>query len=111
MGSRKPDRLRLEAEVLFYLWREGALSLSCLVELLRVPQGAARAAVSSLMEKSYIYKIFEPPGDESGSVYYLTSRARSCLDRLFRGEPRYRLRQLWFALKREETKVPRVRLD
>lgn len=105
-------RLKLEAEVLFHLWAEGATPLHKLLQALPVPSREARAAVASLAAKRYIYPLFEPPGDEAGIVYYLTSHARACLAKLFRGDPRYHLKEIWYALKREETKVglPQVRL-
>jgi DNA-binding MarR family transcriptional regulator len=109
MATELDRRLELEAQVLFHLWAEGATPLHRLLEILKVPQPAARAAVSSLAGKRYIYKLFEPPGNESSSIYYLTSSARDRLEQLFQGDPRYYLKQLWYTLKREETKLPPVR--
>jgi hypothetical protein len=113
MDGRDPDRrLKLEAEILFHLWAEGATPLYKLLEALQAPRREARAAVSSLTAKRYIYPLFEPPEGERGSIYYLTSSARGRLERLFRGDPRYHLKDLWYALKQEETKVasPQIRL-
>jgi len=113
MDGKGPDRrLILEAEILFHLWAEGATPLRKLLKALQVPRREARAAVSSLTAKRYIYPLFEPPEDEAGVVYYLTSHARSRLERLFRGDPRYHLKELWYALRQEEVRValPQVRL-
>jgi len=113
MDNREPDRrLKLEAEILFHLWAEGAIPLYKLLRLLPAPGPTACAAISSLAAKHYIYKLFEPPEDEMGAVYYLTSMAHDRLARLFCSDPRYQLKELWYALKREETKVrpPQVRL-
>ncbi|MFQ6090311.1 MAG: hypothetical protein ACE5LD_02610 [Candidatus Bipolaricaulia bacterium] len=113
MDDRDPDRrLKLEAEILFHLWVKGATPLYKLLQAFPTSSREARAAVSSLAAKRYIYRLFEPPEDEAGAVYYLTSHARACLERLFHGDPRYHLKELWYALKREETKVgpPQVRL-
>lgn len=114
MNGRESDRrLKLEAEILFHLWAEGATPMYRLVKALPAPWPAARAAISSLTDKRYIYKLFEPPEDEVSSVYYLTADARGRLAKLFRGDPRYHLKQLWYTLKQEETKVraPQLRLD
>ncbi len=110
MSAEIDRRLELEAQVLFYLWAEGATSFRRLLELLKVQQPAAQAAIVSLSSKGYVYRLFESPGDEAGSIYYLTSSARDRLRRLFQGDPRYYLQQLWHALKREETKLPQLRL-
>lgn len=111
MVTELDRRLELEAQVLFHLWAEGAITFRRLVELLKARREAALAAVASLAEKGYIYKLFEPPGKEDESIYYLTSSAYDCLAQLFQGDPRYYLKQLWYALKREETKLPKPRLS
>jgi DNA-binding MarR family transcriptional regulator len=110
MGTKIDRRLELEAQVLFHLWAEGATPFRRLLELLKVQQPAAQAALVSLISKGYIYKLFDSPGDETGSIYYLTSSARDRLRKIFQGDPRYHLQQLWHALKREETKLPQLRL-
>jgi len=105
-------QLKLEAEILFYLWAEGAAPLHKLVKILPAPRPEARAAIASLAAKHHIYRLFEPPEDEAGTVYYLTSSTRGRLERLFRGDPRYHLKVIWYSLKQEETKVglPHLRL-
>lgn len=111
MATELDRRLELEAQVLFHLWAEGAVPFRRLAGLLNARREAALAAVASLSGKGYIYKLFEPPGREEESVYYLTSSAHDRLDRLFQGDPRYYLKQLWYALKQEETKLPKPRLS
>jgi hypothetical protein len=114
MKGKEPDRrLKLEAEILFYLWAEGATPLYRLLELLQASRPEARFAISNLADKRYIYKLFEPPGGEVSSVYYLTTPARNRLQEMFHGEPRYHLKQLWHCLKQEETAIglPHLRLS
>ncbi|MCR4404467.1 MAG: hypothetical protein NUW06_04195 [Candidatus Acetothermia bacterium] len=111
MATQLDRRLELEAQVLFHLWAEGATPFRRLMELLKVQQPAARAAVTSLARKRYIFKLFEPPDREDDSIYYLTSGAKERLAQLFQGDPRYYLKQLWYALKQEETKLPKPRVS
>lgn len=111
MVTELDRQLELEAQVLFHLWAEGAITFRRLVELLKARREAIRGAVASLSGKGYIYRLFEPLGKEDESIYYLTSRAYDCLTQLFQGDPRYYLKQLWYALKREETKLPKPRLS
>lgn len=113
MKDKEPDQgVKLEAEILFHLWVEGATPLYRLLELLQASRPEARFAISKLADKRYIYKLFEPPESEASSVYYLTTPARDRLQKLFYGEPRYHLKQLWHCLKQEETAIglPHLRL-
>ncbi len=113
MKGKEPDRrLKLEAEILFHLWAEGATPLYRLLEVLPAPRPEARAAISNLANKRYIYKLFEPPESEVSSIYYLTTPAQDRLQKIFHGDPRYHLKQFWHCLKQEETAVglPHLRL-
>lgn len=112
-GNKEPHRrLNLEAEILFHLWSEGATPLYQLLEVLQASRPEARSAISNLADKRYIYKLFEPSESEVSSVYYLTTPAHDRLQKMFHGEPRYHLKQLWHCLKQEETAIglPHLRL-
>ncbi|GEM_PF-1024917 len=111
-GLSRSKRLRLEAELLYHLWTEGALPLRRLIATFPAPREELKQVLESLLSKRYIYIIYEPVEDHDGgsSVYYLTKHVRERLSKLFRGDPRYHLKLLWYSLREEESRSPGVTL-
>lgn len=99
----RKKRLKLEAEILYYLWSEGATPLHRLTAALEAKPEEIQDSVKRLAQRQHIYKLFEPPEDHDSSVYYLTARTRDRLSKLFRGDPRYHMKLLWYALREEES--------
>lgn len=106
----RSKRLRLEAELLYHLWVEGALPLHRLIAAFPAQREELKQALESLLSKRYVYIIYEPVGDHDGSssVYYLTKHIRERLSKLFQGDPRYHLQLLWYSLREEEGRSPQV---
>ena len=99
----RKKQLKLEAEILYHLWSKGATPLHRLMEALEAKPEEIQDSVERLTQRRHIYKLFEPPEDHGSSVYYLTARTRDRLSKLFRGDPRYHMKLLWYALREEES--------
>lgn len=101
--------LKVEVAILDYLWNHGATSLPQLALRLYLPSAETKVGATNLIEKGFIYKIYEPLDDEGRAIYYLTSETRDRLDAAFKDNPGYRMEKLWYALQREGTKLRRPR--
>jgi len=99
----RKKQLKLEAEILYYLWSQGATPLHKLTTALEAEPAEIEASVKRLAQRRHVYKLFEPPEDHGSSVYYLTARTRDRLSKLFRGDPRYHMKLLWYSLREEES--------
>lgn len=96
--------MKVETEILYHLWAEGAVSLSKLLKHLPFSDHQIISSLEDLIKRRYIYKLFDPP--DKNCVYYLTSDTYNKLSKDFQSNPRYRLKKLWYGLKSEETKLP-----
>ncbi len=100
------ERHRIEAEILHSLWQEGASNTHVLITRLGIIRPVLEECLDELIGKEWVYRHWESPDDERATVFYLTERARRVFRAALAGNPRYRMKTLWDALKREEAGLP-----
>ncbi len=102
----KEELLRLEAELLYSLWYDGAASVLRLEQRVGRPSAELLEAIEDLMRRGYVYLHWPSLHNPLQSVYYLTTKLRKRIAAMLKETPRHRMKVFWELLCREEEGLP-----
>lgn len=96
------ERLDVQAEILRHLWYEGHATPARLAGVLGQSRPSLYEGLDELLNNGVIFQFLRSPKGRDVSVYCLTRKTRSRIEKLLQGYSRYRLKSVWNALKREQ---------